>query len=191
MRGMQMLEVEMDLLNEISPQVIVSLVSVVITGCMALIGTLVSGHAEKNKLNLLENIEQNKDKRNLLSKKIEETFSLFANFSENFHSYYFAEIAHIRGHMTRVEANDLVKSSKFGEKGDFQKLEMNISLYFPEFIEGLENVFNIRDVVSKASSAANEKKCSETLNNLIVKLEEFESCANTFKVNISKIARKL
>lgn len=39
----------MDLLKEISPQVIVSLVSVVVTGLVALLGTVVSNRAEKRK----------------------------------------------------------------------------------------------------------------------------------------------
>lgn len=181
----------MDLLKEISPQVIVSLVSVVVTGLMALLGTVVSNRAEKKKLELLANIERKKDKNNLLSKKIEETFSLFANFSENFYGHYFGEMAVIRGHMTRAEANDLVKNSKFGEKGDFQKLEMNVALYFPELIEELEDVLSLRDEVSKASSMANSTKCDETLSGLIYKLEEFDICANKLKVSISKIARKL
>lgn len=128
-----------------------------------------------------------KDKNNLLGRKIEETFILFTNFSENFHAYYFGEIAFIRGHMTRADANDLVKNSKFGEAGDFQKLEMNVSLCFPELIEELEGILSLRDEVSTANSMANSKKCAETLNVLLSISKSLKFAQTNLKTAFQKL----
>lgn len=122
----------------------------------------------------------------ILQEKCEELYFLFAKWSTDTSSVYMTFIPVISGKMSEKDAWKIAKQNQYSEKGNYQKIDLLVNLYFPELIGHLDSVHEARDHCPKYLS----KVDVSLVDNFIKRQENFDSVSSKFLEELSEFSRK-
>lgn len=92
-------------------------------------------------------LNESKDKRFFLRQKLEDIYVTTNRFSNHLIGHYLKFMPVMLGEYDFNTALDMViESGKDARKNDFEKIEMNLRIYFPELLDDFLKLLKIRDV---------------------------------------------
>jgi hypothetical protein len=167
-----------------------TILTAVISAFSALLGVYISNKAQEKRLEIQYKNEAKVRSIELKKKKLEEMFVLFQKWEMDVTCLYLRFIPVFKGEAQAAAAQNAASENSLQEKGDHQKFQAILSLYFPELKEAFGVVTEKRRIVLKYCTG----EIAATLDNLnafCAEQEEFELITSNFRGNLSDVAFEL
>ena len=156
----------------------------------ALLGVFISNRSQERRLEIQFEFEQEAKELRLRKEKLEEMFILFQKWETDISTTYLSFNGVYRGETSFSDAQALSSDCAMQEKGDYQRFQAILNLYFPEladsFLGVMEKRKRVMDFCSHHASPSNE-----TLDSFYKTQEEFESQTADFRSEMAKYAKRL
>ncbi len=166
------------------------IIGAIIAGCFTFAGVLAANwlNMENGKRAHERSVAENR--RNELVSKIEELHTLFQKWELDFIGLYLVTIPVYKGEYGLEKAKEISEQDRLQEKGEHQRFQTLMNLYFPTLAEEFVKVDEARTTVYGYCSihADFDKK---NLSDFYKAQKRFEEQANKFKEVIAEQARKL
>jgi hypothetical protein len=167
-----------------------TILTALISAFSALLGVYISNKAQEKRLEIQYKNEAKVRSIELKKKKLEEMFILFQKWEMDVTCLYLRFIPVFKGEAQAAAAQNAASENSLQEKGDHQKFQAILSLYFPELKEAFSVVTEKRGIVLKYCTG----EIAATLDNLdafYAEQEEFELITSNFRSNLSDVAFEL
>jgi CRISPR/Cas system-associated protein endoribonuclease Cas2 len=126
-----------------------TILTAVISALSALLGVHISNKAQEKRLKIQFENEAKVRSLELKKKKLEEMFILFQKWEMDITCLYLRFIPVFKGEANAAAVQNAASENSLQEKGDHQKFQAILNLYFPELKEAFGVVMNKRGVVLK------------------------------------------
>ena len=176
-------------IENLSPQLIVALITAILTAAVTLLSVYLSGLEQRKRDQAKFEIEKNQQREKIKRLKLEELYILFSKWEADISSLYMLFLPVIAGRMAEKDALDTANKNKLSEMGAFQRIDMIVHLYFPELIEQLNVVLKSRDAVSRFIGENRPKDNND--KEFLQAQRFFKKTANEFMHKIADIAGAL
>lgn len=149
-------------------QVPATLYSACLTGFITAVSTLsgifIANKANNERLHLQLEYERNEKQRELALSKLEELYVLFKQWEVTVLSTYIARISFMAEKFGYESILKMEKEIVERNKGDFNRLEMLVDLYFPRLKADYVRVLAVRDAANEIVSAHQDQYLSGDKN---------------------------
>jgi hypothetical protein len=157
----------------------------IVAGLSALLGVYISNRAHESRMKLeFENSALSK-KNDLKRTKLEEMHTLFQKWEMDVSGLYLIFIPVYKGDYSAEKAMEISTKGRLQEKGDYQRFQTIIQLYFPTLEKEFELVYKERAKIMSFCALSDEFSLSR-LKEFYSAQESFEKQALSFKKIMSQ-----
>ena len=157
-----------------------TIATAVISAASALLGVHLSNRAQEKRLKIQFENEALAKSIELKKSKLEEMFILFQKWEMDISCLYLRLIPAFKGEYSAIEARKTSSENALQEKGDYQRFQAILNLYFPEHNDAFQQVMTRRAQVLKFCNGAVDAR-PENLPQFYKAQEAFESEAASFR----------
>ncbi|BAV33754.1 hypothetical protein SCL_1443 [Sulfuricaulis limicola] len=177
------------MLNSVSPQVLVALVTALLTAAVTLASVFLTNLNQRKTEEA--KFERNKEAEHTVFKreKLEELYLLFSKWDADLMSLSYFYLSVMTGEAQEEDALVSASKNQLSEKDCLQKILMMVNLYFPELKDSFNEVLDARENVWQFCSKALPPGTGA--EDFIQTQEEFRKTGKNFMEKIAELTHTL